>query len=282
MSIEVTGLSHTYHPGTPLRKQALDGVSLSFGAGAWAAVVGHTGSGKSTLAQYLNGLLVPEEGGGDVVVDGISLRRNRKKLREVRRKVGLVFQYPEQQLFAETVYDEIAFAPRNWKVPESRIRELVRRSMAMLELPATIERRSPFFLSGGQKRRVAIASVLAADPGYIVLDEPTAGLDGTGKRSLLNLLGSLVEEGTGLIHITHDLEVALSRCSVLHILAGGRLSFSGSARDVMERMQTDPPEGLVMPPVLAVSSCLHQRGFPVPLTLDPEQLARALVRGRAS
>ena len=178
MSIRVDSLGHVYHPGTPLETKALSGVDLTVEPGTWVAIVGQTGSGKSTLAQHLNALLLPTS--GSVEVDGISTTAEASALRIVRRKVGLVFQYPEHQLFAESVLEEMAFGPRNWKFSEEDIRETTTRTMKLLGLPEELLTRSPFQLSGGQKRRLCIASVLAARPDYLVLDEPTAGMDAPG------------------------------------------------------------------------------------------------------
>ena len=168
MSIDVKGLVHVYHPGTPLETKALDGVSFKAEKGSWVAVVGHTGSGKSTLAQHLNGLLLPTE--GSVSVDGIEVRQGEGSLRKVRQKVGLVFQYPEQQLFEETVFKEVSFGPRNWGIPADTLKDRVEEALGLVGIGSDLYEANPFRLSGGQKRRVAIASVLSSGPDYLVLD----------------------------------------------------------------------------------------------------------------
>ncbi|MEA3508598.1 MAG: ATP-binding cassette domain-containing protein, partial [Synergistota bacterium] len=228
MPIEVNQLTHIYHPGTPLETKAVDGVSMTVDRGEWVSVVGHTGSGKSTLAQHLNGLLFPDA--GSVSVDGLQVQPKSRHIRQVRQKVGLVFQYPEQQLFEETVFREIAFGPRNWGVDENEIPLRVRRAMEMVGLDSDLEASSPFRLSGGQKRRVAIASVLAFRPSYLVLDEPTAGLDSFGRRDLKKLLKGLQADGLGVILITHDLELALEVSDSLLVLKNGRPIIRGEPR----------------------------------------------------
>ncbi|HRX25848.1 MAG TPA: ATP-binding cassette domain-containing protein, partial [Aminivibrio sp.] len=207
MSIIVSGLGHTYHPGTPLETHALRDISFEFPAGTWFSVVGHTGSGKSTLAQHLNGILLPME--GEIFIDGLEVKEKSPSLRDIRRKVGLVFQYPEQQLFAETVSDELAFAPRNWGVPEQDIPGRVAAAAAQVGLDEGCLGRSPFHLSGGEKRKAAIASVLSSLPDYLVLDEPTAGLDSFSRKELTRLLSGLRKEGMGILLVTHDLDIAL-------------------------------------------------------------------------
>lgn len=276
MSIRVDSLCHVYHPGTPLETKALGGVDLTVEPGTWVAVVGQTGSGKSTLAQHLNALLVPTS--GSVVVDGVPTTAETSALRSVRRKVGLVFQYPEHQLFAESVSEEMAFGPRNWKFTEEEIRETTRRTMSLLGLPEELLSRSPFHLSGGQKRRLCIASVLASRPDYLVLDEPTAGMDAPGRKELLGLLKGLVEEKIGVVHITHDLELALALADQVIVLEKGKTVFCGSPDSLMDELLERPISGLCLPPILELVSGLRDYGYPVPYTLDAEMLALRLER----
>lgn len=274
MSIKVDSLCHTYHQGTPLETRALSGVDLVVEPGTWVTVVGQTGSGKSTLAQHLNALLVPTS--GSVAVDGLLTTADPGKLRSLRRKVGLVFQYPEHQLFAENVFEEMSFGPRNWKFPEQETREAVSKTMALLGLPDELLSRSPFQLSGGQKRRLCIASVLASRPDYLVLDEPTAGLDASGRRELLVTLKNLVKEDLGLIHITHDLELALGMADRILVLEKGKTVFWGSPASLMDELLDRQILGLCLPPILDLVSGLREYGFSVPFTLDPEKLADTL------
>ena len=274
MSIRVDSLGHVYHPGTPLETKALSGVDFTVEPGTWVAVVGQTGSGKSTLAQHLNALLLPTS--GSVEVDGISTTAEASALRMVRRKVGLVFQYPEHQLFAESVLEEMAFGPRNWKFSEEDIRETTTRTMKLLGLPEELLTRSPFQLSGGQKRRLCIASVLAASPDYLVLDEPTAGMDAPGRRELLGLLKGLVKERIGIVHITHDLELALAMAERILVLEKGKTVFCGTPDSLMDELVERPIRGLCLPPILELVSGLRDYGYHVPFTLDAVELADRL------
>ena len=274
MSIRVDSLGHVYHPGTPLETKALSGVDLTVEPGTWVAVVGQTGSGKSTLAQHLNALLLPTS--GSVEVDGISTTAEASALRMVRRKVGLVFQYPEHQLFAESVLEEMAFGPRNWKFSEEDIRETTTRTMKLLGLPEELLTRSPFQLSGGQKRRLCIASVLAARPDYLVLDEPTAGMDAPGRRERLGLLKGLVKERIGIVHITHDLELALAMAERILVLEKGKTVFCGTPDSLMDELVERPIRGLCLPPILELVSGLRDYGYHVPFTLDAVELADRL------
>jgi len=276
VSIIIDHLTHVYHKGTPLETTALSDVSLQVNRGEWISVVGHTGSGKSTLAQHMNALLLPAA--GDVAIDGIGVRENRSQLREIRRKVGLVFQYPEQQIFEETVYDEIAFGPKNWGVPKGEIPERVAEALTLTGLAERFRTLSPFNLSGGEKRRVAIASVLAVRPDYLVLDEPTAGLDASGKRELCRLLAKLKENGTGIVHVTHDLELAVEVSDKILVLTNGRSKLWGTPEVILEELMECEVPGLVMPPVPFFAGRLRDLGLDVPVTWDPERLVDAIER----
>ncbi len=276
MSIVIDNITHIYHRGTPLETVALSGVSLVVDRGEWVSVVGHTGSGKSTLAQHMNALLLPTE--GHVSVDGVGVEENRARLREIRRKVGLVFQYPEQQIFEETVFEEIAFGPKNWGVPGDEIPERVTEALSLAGLGETFKELSPFHLSGGEKRRVAIASVLAVRPDYLVLDEPTAGLDASGKRELCDLLHGLKQKGTGIVHITHDLELAVSVSDRILVLTGGKSRLWGTPGVILEELTEREVPGLVMPPVPLFSGRLRELGMDVPVTWNAETLVGAIER----
>ncbi len=271
MSIEFSEVSFSYHKGTPLEKKALREISFSLAPGEWKAVVGHTGSGKSTLAQLCNALLLPE--GGRIEKDSRNYAdMDKRELRLLRREVGLVFQYPEQQFFAETVEEEIAFAPKNWGVSPEELPRKVREVLEKVGFPRELRSRSPFALSGGQKRRVAVASVLAGEPEYLVLDEPTTGLDAKGKRELLLLLDSLRHRGMGILHITHDLDVALSWCDKILVLHQGESVARGTPREILDHLTECPVRGLVLPPVAELSSLLRQRGVSLPLTNDIREI----------
>lgn len=274
MSITVSGLGHTYHPGTPLETCALRDISFEFPAGTWFSVVGHTGSGKSTLAQHLNGILLPME--GKIVIDGLEVKEKSPSLTEIRRKVGLVFQYPEQQLFAETVSDELAFAPRNWGVPEQDIPGRVSAAAEQVGLDEGCLGRSPFHLSGGEKRKAAIASVLSSRPDYLVLDEPTAGLDSFSRKELTRLLSGLRNEGMGILLVTHDLDIALRMSDRILVLDGGRQTVCDTPSAVLDHLRTHPVPGLRLPEIAALSAALRERGKDVPLTWNWKELKSAL------
>ncbi|MDD2517134.1 MAG: ATP-binding cassette domain-containing protein [Synergistales bacterium] len=278
MSIDVKGLVHVYHPSTPLETKALDGVSFKAEKGSWVAVVGHTGSGKSTLAQHLNGLLLPTE--GSVSVDGIEVRQGEGSLRKVRQKVGLVFQYPEQQLFEETVFKEVSFGPRNWGIPADTLKDRVEEALGLVGIGSDLYEANPFRLSGGQKRRVAIASVLSSGPDYLVLDEPTAGLDSPGRRQLLDLLSNLKALGRGIIHITHDMELALGLADMILVLDEGRSSLWGRPDIILGELIERDVRGLVIPDMVRFAGRLRDLGFEVPLTWEPPVLAEAIYRSQ--
>ncbi|SRR6056297_83113 len=276
MSIEIRDLHFVYHRGTPLESAALAGIDLVINKAEWLSIVGHTGSGKSTLAQHLNALLVPHQ--GQVLVDGISTSGESSKLRNIRQKVGLVFQYPEQQLFAETVYDEVAFAPLNWGIKAENLEDRVSEALNAAGLGPEFKNRNPFQLSGGEKRRVAIASVLAARPSYLVLDEPTAGLDSRGKNDLLSLLASMREEGMGIILITHDLELALSCSERILVIENGKAVISGSSEKVIYTLGSTMVNGLIVPEIAKVAQGLRNCGWDVPLSIDETDIAEAIVK----
>ena len=276
MSIAVRDLVHIYHPGSPLQTRALDGVTFEAEKGSWVAVVGHTGSGKSTLAQHLNGLLLPTE--GSVSVDGIQVRHGEGSLRLVRQKVGLVFQYPEQQLFEETVFKEVSFGPRNWGFQADHLEKSVRGALELVGIGRELYEASPFRLSGGQKRRVAIASTLSSDPDYLVMDEPTAGLDSTGRRQLLGLLSELKKLGKGIIHITHDMELALGLADTILVLDEGRSTLWGPPGVILGELLERDIRGLVIPDLVRFAGRLRDLGFEVPLTWEPKTLAEAIGR----
>ncbi|NLA91753.1 MAG: energy-coupling factor transporter ATPase [Synergistaceae bacterium] len=276
MSIAVRNLGHTYHPGTPLETRSLSDISFDFPRGTWFSVAGHTGSGKSTLAQHLNGIIRPME--GQVVVDGMEVKDKSPDLREIRRRVGLVFQYPEQQIFAETVRDEIAFAPLNWGVPEREIEDRIAAAVAAVGLDERFLPRSPLQLSGGEKRKVAIASVLSSRPDYLVLDEPTAGLDSFSRKELTALLSKLRKDGMGILLITHDLDIALSKSDTILVLDDGRQAALGSPREVLTLLGARPVPGLRLPDIAALSVLLRERGRDVPISRDWKELKKALLR----
>ncbi len=280
MSISVENLSHVYHRGTPLEVPAVNGISMEIPDGGWISIVGHTGSGKSTLAQHMNALLLPDS--GDIFVDGLSVR-SKKDLREIRRKVGLVFQYPEQQLFAETVGEELSFGPENWGMEkdESFLKDI----LAQVGLDDGYLQRSPFKLSGGEKRRVAIASVLAVRPSYLVLDEPTAGLDAPGRRMLIDLLKRIHGDGTSIIMVTHDMDIAMELSDRIFALRMGEVAYSGTPMEMAVFLAATPIPGLILPDIGRLWVELGKKGMKIPFTSSPVIMAdriKAIKRGSSS
>jgi len=276
MSIAVRDLVHVYHPGNPLETTALDGVSFEAPRGCWVAVVGHTGSGKSTLAQHLNGLLVPAS--GSVKIDGLSTDSGSEQIRMIRQKVGLVFQYPEQQLFEETVFKEVSFGPRNWGFSKDEVNRGVENSLSQVGIGRELFSANPFRLSGGQKRRVAIASVLSSEPDYLVLDEPPAGLDLSGKRVLLDLLKGLKSNGKGIVHVTHDMDLALGLADTVLVLDRGKSRLWGPPGVILGELREKEISGLVIPELPLLAGRLREMGLDVTVTLDPVILADSICR----
>ena len=273
MPIEIQNISYTYNSGTSAAYEALSDISFTAERGEWIAIVGHTGSGKSTLAQHMNALLLPQS--GSVTVDGIKSCEKSKELRTVRRKVGLVFQYPEQQFFAETVREEIAFAPSNWGVSGDDLERSVLDAARAVGLDTALLENNPFALSGGQRRRVALASIIAMRPDYLVLDEPTAGLDAAGIRELSALLGRIRDSGLGVVQITHDLQSALTESSRILVLENGRCVTSGTPEEIASYLLDNPVRGLLIPPLVRFCAGLRARGVRINLTSGlPEVLAR--------
>lgn len=274
MPITVENIAYTYNIGTPAESAALRGVSLAVDRGEWVSIVGHTGSGKSTLAQHLNVLLIAQS--GSVSIDGTEVSEKSKKLRELRKKVGLVFQYPEQQFFADSVRAEIEFGPSNWGVSGEDLERHVELAVESTGLNRELLASNPFALSGGQKRRVALASVIASKPDYLVLDEPTAGLDATGVRELFQLLARIKAEGMAVVQVTHDLASALVYSDRILVLEDGKSVCYGDTGTVAEFLLENPVRGLLLPPLVKFCSGLRRRGFDVPLTLGVSEIVAAL------
>ena len=280
MSIEVINLSCTYNRGLPTENTALSNISFTAKEGEILSVVGHTGSGKSTLAMHLNALMIPQS--GDILIDGISALSEPNRLREIRKKVGLVFQYPEQQIFAETVEEEISFGPRNWGFSEEEINIRVRKAIEAIGLSSDLMDKNPFALSGGQKRRVALASVFASSPSYTVMDEPTAGLDFNGKKDLIRIMKEQKANGMGIIHITHDLELALVISDKILILESGRTVTLGTPYETALYIGSCEIPGLTVPPILKLSKTLKDRGIIDTISWNPRELARTLARKKGA
>ena len=265
MKLELRNVSHVYAPGTPFEVEALRGVSLVVEQGEVLGIVGGTGSGKSTLVQHMNLLLTPTS--GDVLVDGVDARKLKKS--DLRRRVGLVFQFPEAALFAPTVEEDVAFAPRQLGLGEGEVRERVRESLRAVgagELAA----RSPFALSGGEKRRAAIAGVLAMKPEVLVLDEPTAGLDPATREELLALILGLRQTGISVVLVSHDLDEVAEVADRVCALHGGRVSAIGTAAEVF---YSDPDQA---PATVQVASLLRESKPSIGTPVRFEETLRAL------
>lgn len=273
MPIELYDVSHVYASGTPSAVTALDAVTLRVDDGESLGIIGPTGSGKSTLVQHLNGLLKPTR--GRVLVDGEDLSQRTTNLRNVRRKVGVIFQYPEHQLFEETVAKDIAFGPRNLGVPDTQVQDRVRDAMAMVGLPEQLAERSPFELSGGQMRRVAIAGVLAMAPKVLVLDEPTAGLDPRGRAEILAHIRALHHQrGLTLVIVSHNMEDIARMTRRLVVMEHGRVVMDGPTPFVFTQTQRLRSLGLGTPQITAVMESLRERGLAVRLDVLTVEEAR--------
>ena len=260
--IKLENVSVVYGKNTPFEKTALNNVSVTFTPGRITGIVGHTGSGKSSLAQLLNGILRPTS--GNVFLDGEDLFSDPKKKAESRFRVGLVFQYPEYQLFEETVWKDIAFGPRNMKKSESEIKEMVSEAAHFTGIGADLFQKSPFELSGGQKRRVAIAGVLAMDPEVIVLDEPAAGLDPSGREEILGRLRSYQRaKNKTVILISHSMEDIAQYADEILVLKQGNVFAHGSLNEIFGDSKILVDAGLSLPQISRLILDLRERGLPI-------------------
>ena len=274
--IRVDNLTHTYGQDTPFCRSAVDGVSLEIMEGEFLGIIGHTGSGKSTLIQHLNGLLRPTS--GTIYLGDKDIWADPKKIREVRFQVGLVFQYPEYQLFEETVYKDISFGPKNMGLSELEIDRRVRDAAAFVGLDEGLLDKSPFELSGGQKRRVAIAGVIAMEPKVLILDEPSAGLDPAGRRRLLeNIRTYHRERGTTVVMVSHSMDEVAENVDRIIVLADAGVVMSGTPHEVFSRAEELVAVGLNVPQVTRVAMELRRRGVGIdPAVYTVAELRRAL------
>ncbi len=274
--IRVENLTHTYGQDTPFCRSAVDGVSLDIMEGEFLGIIGHTGSGKSTLIQHLNGLLRPTS--GTIYLDGRDIWADPKKIRDVRFQVGLVFQYPEYQLFEETVYKDISFGPKNMGLSEQEIDRRVRDAAAFVGLDEGLLDKSPFELSGGQKRRVAIAGVIAMEPRVLILDEPSAGLDPAGRRSLLeNIRSYHRQKGTTVVMVSHSMDEVAENVDRIIVLADAGVVMSGTPHEVFSRAEELVAVGLNVPQVTRVAMELRRRGVEIdPAVYTVAELRKAL------
>ena len=275
--IRTEHLTHVYSRGTPFEKVAISDVNVEIHAGELVAVIGHTGSGKSTFMQHLNGLLRPSSGA--VYVDGEDIFANKEATRDVRFKVGLVFQYPEYQLFEETVYKDISFGPRNMKLGEGEIDERVREAARLTGVGEELFERSPLELSGGQKRRVAIAGVMAMRPRVLILDEPMAGLDPAGCAGIMqNITDYRRETGSTVLLVTHDMDDAAKIADRLIVFHEGAVAMDGTPDEVFSRQRELVEMGLDVPQSAAIADALRARGVALPASIYTlDQLRAALL-----
>lgn len=280
MAIQVEDLCYTYGEGTALERQALKHVSFEIQDGEFVGLIGHTGSGKSTLIQHLNGLIKPTS--GDIKYQGVSIYSQGYKLKDLRSKVGLVFQYPEYQLFEETVYKDIAFGPGNMGLDKEEIDRRVRESARMVGLAEELLEKSPFDLSGGQKRRVAIAGVMAMEPKVLILDEPTAGLDPRGRDEILAQIRAYHEtKRATVILVSHSMEEIARNVERIVVMRDAHVYMDGTPRQVFARAEELEQAGLDVPQVTKIAMALRKRGMDIdPAVYTIEELEQALLARR--
>lgn len=281
MPLNLQNVTFTYMKGTPFEKTALHDVSLQIEKGEFVAVIGHTGSGKSTLVQHLSGLLHPDK--GSVTVDGVNLNAKNAAAKKARNSVGMVFQYPEHQIFAETVYEDIAFGPRNKGLGPDEVDRAVRDAMAFVGLDFdNFAKRSPFRLSGGQMRRVAIAGVIAMEPDYLILDEPSAGLDPRSRDAVFKEVMALYKKrGIAVILVTHNMEEAARYASRLLVISGGQVILDGVPHDIFTNHKDELlAASMDVPPVYKLADCLNAHGFVVKRTPELAALEKQILELR--
>lgn len=277
MILELKNVSYVYGSGTAFQKKAVDGVSAGIREGSITGLIGHTGSGKSTLVQLMNGLLTPTE--GQVLLEGKDIFADQKKLREVRFQVGLVFQYPEYQLFEETVAKDIAFGPKNMKLSPEEIKERVENAARFVGLAPELMQKSPFELSGGQKRRVAIAGVMAMRPKLLILDEPASGLDPAGREEIFSGLDRYRREtGATVLIVSHSMEDMARWAEDILVMADGKLLFSGSRDEIFRHADTLCSVGLDVPQITHLVNRLREKGYDLPDNIYTVEAAEAALR----
>ncbi|MEZ7644288.1 energy-coupling factor transporter ATPase [Streptococcus mitis] len=260
MGIALENVSFTYQEGTPLASTALSDVSLTIEDGSYTALIGHTGSGKSTILQLLNGLLVPSQGSVRVFDTFITSTSKNKDIRQIRKQVGLVFQFAENQIFEETVLKDVAFGPQNFGVSEEDAEQIAREKLALVGIDESLFDRSPFELSGGQMRRVAIAGILAMEPAILVLDEPTAGLDPLGRKELMNLFKKLHQSGMTIVLVTHLMDDVAEYANQVYVMEKGRLVKFGKPSDVFQDVVFMEEVQLGVPKITSFCKRLADRG----------------------
>lgn len=262
MAIKINHLTHIYNPDTPFEKVALEDINLEIKDGDFVGIIGHTGSGKSTLIQMFNGLIKPSS--GQVLIKGQDIHAASTDKKKIRQQVGLVFQYPEYQLFEMTVYEDVAFGPKNMALGEEEIKERVHYALDAVGISEKYYDKSPFELSGGQKRRVAIAGVLAMKPDMLILDEPTAGLDPKGRDALFNQLKQMNQElGLTIVLISHSMEDIAKYAKNLIVLYRGKIAYEGTTREVFAKGKELEEIGLAMPQIRYILELLKSRGMAI-------------------
>ncbi len=261
-TIQTQGLTYCYGIGTPFEKTAVDHVDLAIQSGSFVGIIGHTGSGKSTLIQHLNGLLRPTE--GKVLLDGVDIWADKAQMRKIRFRVGLVFQYPEYQIFEETVAKDIAFGPRNMGLAEEEVQARVKETAEIVGLSEEILEQSPFLLSGGQKRRVAIAGVMAMRPEVLILDEPTAGLDPRGREEILQEIKAYRRQtGATILLVSHSMEDVARHAERILVMNNGKIFCYDTVANVFRRSQELQAIGLAVPQITRVCEALRAKGVPL-------------------
>lgn len=275
--IKTEKLCHLYSEGTPFERQAITDIDFEAEKGDFIGIIGHTGSGKSTFIQHLNGLLKPTS--GRILFNGTDIWENKSNIKDVRFKVGLVFQYPEYQLFEETVYKDIAFGPRNMKLPEEEIDKRVREAAEFVEIEPELLDKSPFELSGGQKRRVAIAGVIAMSPDVLILDEPTAGLDPGGREAIIKNIKKYHEvKKSTVILVTHDMDEIARTVRKIVVFNEGRIILRGTPAQVFSQGEKLRSIGLSIPEITRVTMRLRELGLPLePSIFTVEQALSSLL-----
>ena len=280
MGISLENVSYTYQSGTPFERRALFDMTVTIKDGSYTAFIGHTGSGKSTIMQLLNGLYLPTS--GQVKVDDtiINSQSKNKEIKPIRKKVGLVFQFPESQLFAETVLEDIAFGPQNFGVSKEEAEQRALESLRLVGLSDELRDQNPFDLSGGQMRRVAIAGILAMQPDILVLDEPTAGLDPQGRKELMSLFKQLHLSGITIVLVTHLMDDVADYATAVNVMEKGRLVLSGTPKDVFQKVAFLKEKQLGVPKITEFALQLREKGYSfesLPITI--EEFVEVLVHG---
>ena len=271
MGIILDNVSYTYQEGTPFASDALSDVNLSIEDGSYTAIIGHTGSGKSTILQLLNGLLVPTKGSVCVFDTLITSTSVNKQIRQIRKQVGLVFQFAENQIFEETVLKDVAFGPQNFGVSVEEAEAIAREKLALVGIDESLFGRSPFELSGGQMRRVAIAGILAMEPSILVLDEPTAGLDPIGRKELMNLFKKLHQDGITIVLVTHLMDDVAEFADQVYVMEKGKLVKSGKPSLVFQNVEFMEEIQLGVPKITRFAQRLAERGVSfkqLPITIE--------------